>query len=177
MYSSEVLKIFNNPANAGRISKPDGIADLYNNNQTAHVEFSLRIESGIIMDCKFRAQANPYIVAICSTITNLVKGKMVAMIFLDPYGIKEALGDHTDYDIMFCINCLKLAIDDYKEKLEKQNKPSKNSVDEIQKTENEEEVYININEENNNLNNNDIDLFDDDEETDEDFGFFDDLDE
>ncbi len=122
MYSKIVLNVFNNPKNAGRISKPDGIADNYNEDNTAHVEFSLRIESGIVMECKFRAQANPYIVAICSTITEMVKGKMVAMMFLDPYSIKTQLGDEMDYDIGFCIDCVKLAIDDYKEKLEKSNK-------------------------------------------------------
>ena len=51
MYSNEVLKIFANPSNPGRISKPDGIADLYNQDGTSHVEFSLRIESGIITEC------------------------------------------------------------------------------------------------------------------------------
>lgn len=122
MYSKIVLNVFNNPKNAGRISKPDGIADVFNADQTAHVEFSLRIETGIITDCKFRAQANPYIVAICSTITEMVKGKMVAMLFLDPYSIKTQLGDESDYDIGFCINCIKLAVDDYKETLEKSNK-------------------------------------------------------
>jgi len=122
MISNAVLNLFNNPKNAGRISKPDGIADCYNEENTAHVEFSLRIESGVITDCKFRAQANPYIVAICSTMTNMVKGKMVSMLFLDPYSIKKELGDESGYDIEFCIDCLKLAVDDYKEKLEKENK-------------------------------------------------------
>ena len=140
MYSKVVLRVFDNPANAGRISKPDGIADLYNEEQTAHVEFSLRIESGIIIDCKFRAQANPYITAICSTITTMVKGKMVAMVFLDPYSIKEQLGEHVDLDIMFCIDCLKLAIDDYKEKLIKQEKTNKPEKKEIQSVEEEQPV-------------------------------------
>ena len=122
MISNAVLNLLNNPKNAGRISKPDGIADLYNQDNTAHVEFSLRIESGVITDCKFRAQANPYYIAICSTITTMVKGKMVSMLFLDPYSIKKELGDESGYDIEFCIDCLKLAVDDYKEKLEKENK-------------------------------------------------------
>lgn len=122
MYSNVVLRVFNNPANAGRISKPDGIADNYNADETAHVEFSLRIESGIITECKFRAQANPYIIAICSTMTTMVKGKMVAMMFLDPYSIKNQLGDESSDDITFCIDCLKMAIDDYKEKMEKSGK-------------------------------------------------------
>lgn len=119
MYSNIVLNIFNNPKNGGRISKPDGIASCYNQDNTAHVEFSLRINSGVITECKFRAQANPYIIAVCSTMTNMIKGKMVSMLFLDPYSIKKELGDETDIDIMFCIDCVKLAVEDYKEKLEK----------------------------------------------------------
>ena len=122
MYSKIVLNLFNDPKNAGRISKPDGIADLYNQDETAHVEFSLRVESGIITDCKFRAQANPYIVAICSIMTQMVRGKMVAMLFLDPYSIKKELGDEQPIDIDFCIECIKDAVDNYKEKLEKSNK-------------------------------------------------------
>ena len=47
MYSNVVLNVFSNPKNIGRISKPDGIADCYNETSTAHVEFSLRIESEI----------------------------------------------------------------------------------------------------------------------------------
>lgn len=118
MYSNQVLKIFNNPQNAGRISKPDGIAVNYNKDQTAHVEFSLRIENDVITACKFRAQANPYIVAICSTITNMVKDKDVNNMFIDPYTIEKSLGAKENLDIEFCIDCLKMAILDYKEKQE-----------------------------------------------------------
>lgn len=125
MYSNAVLNLLKNPRNAGRISKPDGIADLYNEENNAHVEFSLRIEDGIITNCQFRAQANPYIIAICSTMTNMIKGKMVSMLFLDPYSIKKELGDESPIDIMFCIDCVRMAILDYKEKLEKQGKEVK----------------------------------------------------
>ena len=122
MYSNEVLKIFANPSNPGRISKPDGIANLNNADNTAHIEFSLRIDTGIITDCKFRAQANPYIIAVCSTITEMVKGKMISMFFVDPYTIKSSLEVDDDIDINFCIECLRLAIENYKENLEKNNK-------------------------------------------------------
>jgi len=183
MYSKVVLNIFNNPENAGRISKPDGIAEMYNEDQTAHVEFSLRIESGIITKCQFRSQANPYIIAICSTITKMVTGKMVSMIFLDPYSIKDQLGDHLDLDVMFCIDCLKLAISDYKERLEKEAKVNKKSkLEEVQDLPNGEETIslepIQEKEETVEIDTNDsLNLFDDDELTDEDFGFFDDIDE
>ena len=135
MYSNVVLNIFNNPKNAGRIKKPDGIGDCYNADGTAHVEFSLRIESGIIQLAQFRAQANPYIIAICSTITQMLKGKMVSMIFLDPYSIKKELGDESDINIDFCIECVKLAVEDYKEKLEKGNKGKKQDDDYDDETE------------------------------------------
>ena len=180
MYSKVVLNIFNRPENAGRISKPDGIAEMYNSDETAHVEFSLRIESGIIIGCNFRAQANPYIIAICSTITKMVKGKMVSMVFLDPYSIKDQLGDHLDLDIMFCIDCLKAAINDYKEKLEKDNKANrKSNKEEIQETtieQKEEIIEKDISAQELKVEDDDLNFFDDDL-TDEDFGFFDDIDE
>ena len=119
MYSNIVLNLFNNPKNAGRISKPDGIADIYNEDGSSHVEFSLRVDTGIIVDCKFRAQANPYIIAVCSKISEMCKGKMISMFFLDPYSVKKELGDEQDINIDFCIECVRLAIADYKEKLEK----------------------------------------------------------
>lgn len=122
MYSDKVLNVFGNPKNAGRISKPDGIADMYNAEKTAHVEFSLRINEGIITDCRFRSQANPYITAICDTMAEMVKSKLVLMLFLDPYTIKTTLGDDQPVDILFCIDCLKAAVDDYKEKLAKKAK-------------------------------------------------------
>ena len=175
MISNAVLNLLNNPKNAGRISKPDGIADLYNQNNTAHVEFSLRIESGVITDCKFRAQANPYYIAICSTMTTMVKGKMVSMLFLDPYSIKKELGDESGYDIEFCIDCLKLAVDDYKEKLEKENKgkPKEEKTEEIEEPIQEEpeveETPISVQKNSEKTNN--------DEDDDFDFSdFFDDID-
>lgn len=143
MFSKAVLNLFNNPKNPGRISKPDGIADCYNADNTAHVEFSLRIDGGVITNCQFRAQANPYIIAICSTITNMVKGKMVSMLFLDPYSIKKELGDESPVDIMFCIDCVKMAVMDYKEKLEKQGKQNKKEIeteDVVTKVETIEEI-------------------------------------
>lgn len=122
MYNTTIMNIFNNPKNAGRISKPDGIAEMYNLEQTAHIEFSLRIEDGIITDCKFRAQANPYIIAICSTLTEKVKGKMLSMLFVDSMEIKQELNLTDETEINFCLECVYKAVQDYKEKLEKSNK-------------------------------------------------------
>ena len=182
MYSNVVLNAFNRPQNTGRISKPDGIADNYNEDQTSHVEFSLRIESGIITDCKFRAQANPYIIAICSTITSMVKGKMLATVFLDPFSVKDKLGDHSETDIMFCIDCVRLAIQDYREKLEKDNKAVVSVEKQEVETVNPTESPADINAEDNNVEEVEKednilvpeDFLDfEDDLTDEDFGFFD----
>lgn len=123
MYSKKVLNIFSNPANAGRIMKPDGIASLSNMEETANVEFSLRIENDVITDCNFRAQANPYIIAICSTITTMVKGKNIDDIMLEQTSVKNELGEDSDIDINFCIECLDMAIEDYIETREKEGKP------------------------------------------------------
>lgn len=123
MYSNNILNIFANPKNAGRISKPDGVGESYNEDMTAHVEFFIRVENGIITGCNFRAQANPYIVAICSTITTMAVNKMCAMLFVDSTSVLRQLGE-TDQktDIQFCIDALKNSVIDYKKKLEKSNK-------------------------------------------------------
>ena len=122
MYNEIILNLFNNPTNAGKIVKPDGVADAFNADKTQHVEFFLRIESGIITDCKFRAQANPYIVAVCDTIADMACGKMVSMLFIDASDVKKALKVTEGEDITFCIDCIKLAAADYFTKQEKKNK-------------------------------------------------------
>ena len=140
MYSKVVLDVFNNPKNVGRISKPDGIASNFNADNTANVEFSMRVNAGIIQDCKFRAQANPYIVAICSTITEMVKGKMVSLLFLDPYAVTKNLGADENIDFNFCIDCVKMMIEDYSEKLEKSQKSNKKQKTEDKVTVSEDDV-------------------------------------
>lgn len=122
MYTRAILNIFENPKNAGRLQKPDGIAENYNLDQTAHVEFSIRVENGIIIDCKFRAQANPAIIAACSLLAESVKGKMTMMLFFDLEKINSDLGLDEPLDLNFCVDCIKLAIDDYKSNLQKANK-------------------------------------------------------
>lgn len=119
MYNSKVLNLFANPENAGRISKPDGIADAYNADQTAHVEFSLRVEDCNITACKFRAQANPFIIAVCSKITIFAIGVPVDEVSVTKDDIVASLGEDSDYDFTFCLDCLYQAIQDYKEKQEK----------------------------------------------------------
>lgn len=123
MYSKKVLNLFSNPVNAGRIMKPDGIASLSNLEGTANVEFSLRIEDDVITNCNFRAQANPYIIAICSTITQMVIGKNIDDVMLEQTSVKNTLGEDSDIDITFCVECLDMAIEDYVEAREKAGKP------------------------------------------------------
>ena len=123
MYSKTILNLFANPINAGRIMKPDGIASLSNFEETANVEFSLRIVDDVITQCNFRAQANPYIIAICSTITQMVIGKNIDSVMLDQLSVKNKLGDDSETDISFCIECLYLAIEDYIQTREKEGKP------------------------------------------------------
>ncbi len=122
MYNLKVLNLFNNPENAGRISKADGIADVFNADQTAHVEFSIKVEDGKIAACKFRAQANPYIIAVCSKITNAALNKPIDAAYIDKAEIVASLGEKLDIDIDFCIQCLNLAIENYVEKQAKSKK-------------------------------------------------------
>ena len=120
--NNKILNLFNNPTNAGRITKPSGIADNSNLDNTANVEFSIKVENNEIVDIKFRAQANPYIIAVCETIAEMAKHKTLDMLIIDDMLVKTALNDDSDTDINFCIDCVKNAVGDYLEKMAKSNK-------------------------------------------------------
>ncbi len=133
MYNKIILNKFIEHKNSGRISKPDGIADIYDSDETSHVEFSLRVENDIITNCQFRAQANPYIIAVCSTISDLVAGSDINSVDITPQQVKDELQDDSDTDINFCFECLRLAIDDYFESNNKEKKaPKIKKVEETQ---------------------------------------------
>ena len=124
MFSNEVLNLFSNPKHAGRIVKPDGIEDLFNQNKSENIEFSLRVENGIITICKFRAQAEPQIIAICETVADMVEGKPSNMILIDTEAVAKKLNVDTE-SVNFVVNCVMLALKDYKNKLEKAQKQKK----------------------------------------------------
>ncbi len=121
MFSKEVLNLFSNPIHAGKIIKPEGKEDCYNSNKTEHVEFALRIENGIIKECKFRAQAEPQIIACCEKVATLVENKPANMILIDANSVANQLNVDVD-SVNFCINCVTGALNDYKTKLAKAQK-------------------------------------------------------
>ncbi len=125
MYNKIILNKFIEHKNSGRISKPDGIADIYNADETAHVEFSLRVENDKITNCQFRAQANPYVIAVCSTISDMVADKDINTVHITPEQVKDELQDNSNTEIDFCFDCLCLAIDDYFESNKKEKKEPK----------------------------------------------------
>lgn len=128
MYSKIILDRFISHKNSGRISKPDGIAVTYNEDTTAHVEFSLRIENEKITLCQFRAQANPYIIAVCSMITDMVVGSDINTVSINAQMVKSALEDDSSVNIDFCIDCFYMAIQDYLEEkgvVQKEKKTTK----------------------------------------------------
>ena len=99
MFSKEVLNIFSNPVNAGRIKKPDAVEDLFNSNKTAHIEFSI----------------------ICATVAGAVLNKPANMILVDAASIAKSLKVNTE-DVRFCIDCAVATLQEYKNKLMKANK-------------------------------------------------------
>ena len=46
---------------------------------------------------------------------------MAVMVFLDPYTLKLEVGEDLPIDVQFCIDCFRMALNDYKEKLLKLN--------------------------------------------------------
>ena len=79
----------------------------------------MRIENGLIKDCKFRAQAEPDIIAICDTVAGSIVNKPANMILVDATSIAKSLNVDVE-DVRFCIDCAVATLQEYKNKLMKE---------------------------------------------------------
>ena len=77
MYSAELLDHFQNPRNAGEISKPDAVAQLENPVCGDVLKLTIRLDGDRIADIRFLAKGCVPAMACGSAITELAKGKTV----------------------------------------------------------------------------------------------------
>lgn len=94
MYNEKVALILKEMKNMGRVKHANGIGkekSVYGD----IVEFFLHInESGIIEDASFKAFGSPYLVASCSILVDLVKGKAIADVFhITEFDLQKVLGE------------------------------------------------------------------------------------
>jgi len=120
MYSEKVMDHFNNPRNVGEIEKADGIGEVGNPICGDIMKIYIKVESGKIVDCKFRTFGCGAAIATSSMITEMVKGKNVEdALKISNKAVAEALGGLPPVK-MHCSNLaadgLEQAIKDYQKK-------------------------------------------------------------
>ena len=77
LYSEKVMDHFQNPRNVGKIENADGVGEVGNAKCGDIMRMYIKVEDGIIADCKFNTFGCGSAIATSSMATELIKGKSV----------------------------------------------------------------------------------------------------
>ena len=75
LYSDKVMDHFQNPRNVGKIEDADGVGEVGNSKCGDIMRMYIKVEDGIIVDCKFNTFGCGSAIATSSMATEMVKGK------------------------------------------------------------------------------------------------------
>ena len=77
LYSDKVMDHFQNPRNVGKMDDADGIGEVGNAKCGDIMRMYIKVEDGLITDCKFNTFGCGSAIATSSMATELIKGKPV----------------------------------------------------------------------------------------------------
>ena len=77
LYSEKVMDHFQNPRNVGKMDDADGVGEVGNAKCGDIMKMFIKVEDGIITDCKFNTFGCGSAIASSSMATELIKGKSV----------------------------------------------------------------------------------------------------
>jgi nitrogen fixation NifU-like protein len=116
-YSEKVIDHFTNPRNVGVVEDADGVGKVGNPVCGDMMEMTVKIDSGVITDVKFRTFGCGAAIATSSMATELIKGKTVDdALELTNRAIAEALGGLPPVKMhcsVLAADALKMALADY----------------------------------------------------------------
>ena len=129
MYSSAVLKTFAEPKNVGILQSASGVG-IFEDEKTGEVfKLYLKIENETIINASFKVYSGVLGIATMSVLTEILKNKSLE------YALKleekellaslEKVASEDFYVLTDAIGSVKLAIEDYKKKLEKEAEKAK----------------------------------------------------
>ncbi len=128
-YTKKTLDYFLKPKNIGEIKKPDAIAEIGNPVCGDQLNFSMKVEKGIIKDIKFLSFGCASNIATASVMTQAVKGKTIAAAKkLNWQKIVKELGGLPQQKVhcsVMAIEGLEALIKDYEKKNKKIKKTKK----------------------------------------------------
>ena len=93
MYTEQVMDHFMNPRNMGEIENADGVGEVGNAKCGDIMRVYLKIDNGIITDCKFKTYGCASAIATSSIATEMIKGHSIEeAVALSNKAVVEALG-------------------------------------------------------------------------------------
>ena len=124
MYSEEVMKIFQNPTNAGMIKGATTTGQVTEKNFGDIMKIYLKIENEVIVDAKFKTYGCVASIVATNIICDKVKGKTIEnALNITSQEILDEMGDipeNKKYCAVLAQEVVKEAIDNYYKKLEKE---------------------------------------------------------
>ena len=117
MYTEQVMDHFMNPRNMGELADANGVGEVGNAKCGDIMKMYLKIENGIITDCKFKTYGCASAIATSSIATEMIKGQPIEKaVELSNKAVVEALGGlpaHKIHCSVLAEQAIKAALADY----------------------------------------------------------------
>ena len=135
MYSEKVMDHFMNPRNMGEMENADGVGTVGNAKCGDIMRIYIKVENDVITDVSFKTFGCGAAIATSSKATELVKGKTIdEALTITNKMVMDALGGLPPVKVHCSVlaeEALHAAIKDYKERLEKGEKPASEEDEEV----------------------------------------------
>ena len=120
LYSDKVMDHFQNPRNVGKIEDASGIGEVGNAKCGDIMRMYIKVENGVIVDCKFNTFGCGSAIATSSMATEMIKGKPVEeALELSNQAVVEALDGlptHKIHCSVLAEEAVRAAVKDYYDK-------------------------------------------------------------
>lgn len=126
LYNEHVMEIFQNPKNVGLLHGANGVGVSEDVKGGEIVKVYIKVENNVITDSKFKTFGGVTAIVASSIATELIKERTLEdSLLLSQDEILQIIGKLSEdkaKSINLVINAVKLAVKNYKEKLEKEAK-------------------------------------------------------
>ena len=120
LYSDKVMDHFQNPCNVGKLDDADGIGEVGNAKCGDIMRMYIKVNDGVITDCKFNTFGCGSAIATSSMATELIKGKPIEeALQLSNKAVVEALDGlpaHKIHCSVLAEEAVRAAVKDYYDK-------------------------------------------------------------
>ena len=134
-YTEQVMDHFMNPRNMGEMENPDGVGTVGNAKCGDIMRIYIKVEDNVITDVKFKTFGCGAAIATSSKATELVKGKTLdEALQITNKMVMDSLGGLPPVKVHCSVlaeEALHAAIQDYKDRLEKGEKPASKEDEEV----------------------------------------------